>query len=75
MTRAASIDAPRALAVFKDGKPHAPKDVAIACQVHTRTAAWFLRKMAERGILEMLPPAQFGSVPDFGEFIIKSDGQ
>lgn len=73
MNKAASIDAPRALAVFDDGKAHTPKDVAIACQVHSRTAAWFLSKMAERGILKRISPRMRDSsgrfaTTDFGAF-------
>lgn len=66
--KADTIDATRALAVFDDGKAHTPKDVAIACQVHTRIAAWFLSRMAERGTLERIPPAPLVLNPDFGAF-------
>lgn len=66
--KAASIDAPRAMAVFDDGKPHTPRDVAIACQVHSRTAAWFLSKMAERGTLTRVEPKPLVRSPDFGAF-------
>ena len=66
--RAQSIDAEKALAVFEDGKPHGPRDVAIAAQVHTRVAVWFLCAMEARGRLRRLPTVMLQRAPEFSEF-------
>ena len=47
--KAVSIDKASALSVFDDGKPHGPKEVAIACQVHTRIAVWIIRHLEQTG--------------------------
>lgn len=69
--RADTIDAPRALAVFGDGKPHTAREVAVACQVHSRTAAWFLSRMRDRGMLRQIPPSRSLANQDFGAFVRK----
>lgn len=67
--RAASIDAEKALGVFSDGEPHGPRDVAIACQVHTSVAVWFLCQMEKRGKIKRLPVEERLRAPEFGLFV------
>lgn len=65
--KAASIDKTRALSVFNDGNPHGPKDVAIACQVHTRIAVWIIRYLEQAG--EIMLVLNNKSNHQFGQFV------
>ena len=65
--KAASIDKARALSVFDDGKPHGPKDVAIACQAHTRIAAWIIRHLEQTG--EIVLVRNNHANHQFGQFV------
>lgn len=67
--RAASIDRDRALAIFEDGRPRSPADLAVACNVHTRTAIWFMVQAEKRGWLRRLPQRPLVRNPDFGQFV------
>lgn len=66
--KAASIDRQKALAVFADGVAHGARDVAVACNVHTRVAVWFLCAAERRGWLRRLPSVERVRNPDFGKF-------
>ncbi len=65
--KAASIDKTRALSVFNDGNPHGPKDVAIACQVHTRIAVWIIRYLDEAGEIRLVRENRANH--QFGQFV------
>lgn len=69
MMKAASIDRDKALAQFEDGKARSPKDIAVACGVHTRTAVWFMVHAERRGWLKRLPQRPLVRNPDFGQFV------
>lgn len=58
-----SIDGPKIMAVFEDGMPHTLRDVAVACNIHTRMVAWFLAAMARRGKLQRLPTPRGADSP------------
>lgn len=62
-----SIDKARALSVFNDGRPHGPKEVAIACQVHTRIAVWIIRHLEQAG--EIMLVRNNKSNHQFGQFV------
>ena len=67
--KAQSIDRDAALAIFDDGKPHSPREVAVALNVHQRTVAWFLSAAEARGWLRRVPPRPPRRDPDFGQFV------
>lgn len=66
--RAETINRELALSVFEDGQAHTPAEIAVACQVHTRTAAWLLVRLEARGLLERVQPMPMVRNPDFGAF-------
>ena len=67
--KAQSIDRDAALAIFDDGKPHSPREIAVALNVHQRTVAWFLSAAEARGWLRRVPPRPLRRNPDFGQFV------